>query len=129
MTGGIYTFSPGERQAVKRTQGFIDAVNENRPGDVYKYLTPELRNGISKEAFIENFKKERSYPYLTPLYFYLDEVKLSPDGKGGEAIVTVAARLPGEKMHFNLTYHGGKYYVEAFKDIVDGTYIEKFSRL
>ncbi|RYD06972.1 hypothetical protein N752_01385 [Desulforamulus aquiferis] len=32
-------------------------------------------------------------------------------------------------MHFNLTYHGGKYYVEAFKDIVDGTYIEKFSRL
>ncbi|RYD06971.1 hypothetical protein N752_01380 [Desulforamulus aquiferis] len=87
LTGGIYTFSPGERQAVKRTQGFIDAVNENRPGDVYKYLTPELRNGISKEAFIENFKKERSYPYLTPLYFYLDEVKLSPDGKGGKPLL------------------------------------------
>ena len=130
MAGGLMgSFLPGERQAARRVQEFIDAVNENRPGDIYLYLTPQLKKRISREDFARNFAKERSYPYLTPLYFYLDEVKLSPDKKSGEAILTVAARLPGEKMRVQLVYYQGRYYIDAFKEIVDGSYLDKFQRL
>ncbi|WP_156779677.1 hypothetical protein [Desulforamulus reducens] len=130
MVGWIIgSFLPGERQATHRVQEFIDAVNDNRPRDIYLYLTPQLREKISREDFTRNFAKERSYPYLTPLYLYLDEVKLSPDKQTGEAILTVAARLPGEKMRVHLVYYRGHYYIEAFKEIVDGSYQDKFQKL
>ena len=130
LLGGLaLSCYPGKWQAAQRVQGFIDAVNENNPGDIYPYLAPQLRERISKEDFVRNFSKERSYPYLTPLYLYLDEVKLDPDQYTGEAILTVAARLPGEKMHVQLYYYRGKYYIAAFEDIVDGSYEEKFKKL
>lgn len=127
--GAIVSFTPGERQAVYRVEGFIKAVNENRPGDIYPLLTPQLREKISKGDFEGNFAKERSYPYLTPLYLYLDEVKLSPDKRTGEAILTVASRLPGEKMRVSICYYHGRYYIDAFRDVVDGSYLTKFQRL
>ncbi|WP_238456823.1 hypothetical protein [Desulforamulus aeronauticus] len=130
LLGGLaVSCYPGQWQAAQRVQGFIDAVNENNSGDVYPYLLPQLRERINKEDFVRNFAKERSYPYLTPLYLYLDEVKLAPDRYTGEAVLTVAARLPGEKMRVQLYYYRGKYYIAAFEDIVDGTFEEKFKKL
>ncbi len=130
LLGGLaVSCYPGKWQAAQRVQGFIDAVNENNPGEVYPYLLPQLRERISKEDFVRNFAKERSYPYLTPLYLYLDEVKLAPDRYNGEAVLTVAARLPGEKMRVQVGYYRGKYYIAAFEDIVDGTFEGKFKKL
>ncbi len=120
---------PGKKQAEWRVNAFIKAVNANRPGDVYLFLTPELKAMLSREEFRHNFAKERSYPYLTPLYLYLDEVKLSSDRRSGEALLTVAARLPGEKMRVKLIYTKGQYYIEAFRDIADGSYLHKFEAL
>lgn len=120
---------PGEEHAQERVEEFIRAVNENRPRGIYPLLTPELRGKISKEGFVRNFRKERSYPYLTPLYVYLEEIDLSDDKKEGEVSLVVAARLPGERMYIGVEYVGSRYYIEAFEEIVDGTFIEKFKRL
>lgn len=117
---------PGERQAARRIEQFIHAVNANRPGDVYLFLTPELRGMLSREEFSNNFRQERSYPYLTPLFLYFEKVTLAPDKLSGEAELIVAARLPGEKKKVHIIYHRGQYYLEAFREIADGTYLEKF---
>ena len=122
-------YLPSQRQALQRINGFNDAINANKPADIYPYLIPELRGMISKETFEQNFAKERSYPYLSPLYVYLDEVSLAPDQRSGEAISTVAARLPGQKMKVKLSYIKGKYYIDAFRDIADGSYLLKFQEL
>jgi len=125
---GIY-YVPSQWHATMRVNGFNQAINANRPADIYPYLIPELRGMLSQEEFIQNFVKERSYPYLSPLYVYLDEVKLSADQRSGEAISTVAARLPGQKMNVNLIYISGQYYIDAFRDIADGSYLLKFQNI
>jgi len=122
-------FLPSQWQAVKRVNDFNAAINANRPVDIYPYLIPELRVMLTKEEFIKNFAKERSYPYLSPLYVYLDEVKLASDRRSGEAISTVAARLPGQKMNVKLIYLKGQYYIDAFRDIADGSYLLKFQNI
>jgi len=118
---------PGQSHATQRVNDFNQAINANRPAEIYPYLIPELKGMLSKEEFIQNFAQERSYPYLSPLYVYLDEVKLVSDLRSGEAISTVAARLPGQKMNVKLLYISGQYYIDAFRDIADGSYLLKFS--
>lgn len=120
---------PSQWQAEKRVNGFNEAINANRPADIYPYLISEIREMLTKEEFIRNFAQERSYPYLSPLYVYLDEVKLASDLRSGEAVSTVAARLPGQKMKVKLIYIGGQYYIDAFRDIADGSYILKFKNI
>ena len=122
-------YMPSQQQATKRINEFNEAINANRPADIYPYLIPELRGMLSKEEFVKNFAKERSYPYLSPLYVYLDEVLLVPDQRSGEAISTVAARLPGQKMKVKLSYIKGRYYIDAFRDIADESYLLKFKNL
>jgi hypothetical protein len=80
---------------------------------------------LSKEEFMKNFAHERSYPYLTPLYIYLDEVTLVENKNTGEAVFTVAARLPGEKMRVKTVYINGQYYFDFFRELADGSYVEK----
>lgn len=121
--------SPGQVQAEAQANRFAQALNENNPREIYSYLLPEIQGMLSREAFVKNFAHERSYPYLTPLYIYLDEVKLEEGKRSGEAIFTVAARLPGEKMRVKLYYLEGQYYFDAFREIADGTFIEKFKKL
>lgn len=120
---------PSQWQAIKRVNGFNEAINANKPVDIYPYLTPELRGKLTLEEFVNNFTKERSYPYLSPLYVYLDEVKLDSDRQSGEAISTVAARLPGQKMKVKLIYIRGHYYIDAFRDLADGSYLLKFQNI
>ena len=122
-------FFPSQWQAIKRVTGFNEAINANKPADIYLYLTPELRGMLTMEEFISNFAKERSYPYLSPLYVYLDEVNLNSDKRSGEAISTVAARLPGQKMSVKLVFIEGQYYIDAFRDIADGSYLTKFDKI
>ncbi|WZL71676.1 hypothetical protein QBE52_11210 [Clostridiaceae bacterium 35-E11] len=126
----FYTNRPmTKNNAVKRVEGFIKAVNDNKPESIYNYLTPDIKEIISKEDFIESFAKERSYPYLTPLYLYLDHLTLQKDKREGIAECTVASRLPGEKMKFEIFFVKGNYYVNAFKEVADGSFIKKFEKL
>jgi len=122
---------PAEKEvrARVRMEAFLRAVNENRPGKVYDYLLPSIRVLINREGFVGNFVRERSYPYLTPLYLYLEKLELDPDQSTGRAICRVAARLPGQFRVFPIIYMDGDYYVNAFRDIADGSFAEKFNKL
>lgn len=119
----------GESSAQKRLEGFAHAVNYNNPEVVYTYLTAELRGQITKEKFAENFAHERSYPYLTPFYINFLEVKLTEDKASGVGVFSVAARLPGEIYEQPFVYENGNYYMQAFENIVDGSYVKIFDRL
>lgn len=118
-----------EEQAIKRVEGFIQAINDNNPAEVYQYLTPDIKELIGQQGFEQNFTKERSYPYLTPLFLYLDKLELTKDKQSGIAECIVAARLPGQRMNFTVVYVKDNYYVVAFQDIADGSFIEKFDKL
>lgn len=133
---GIYSFfhmnrpvSMTKENAVLRAEKFIKAVNDNKPAYVYDYLAPDIKKLIDEEGFVKNFKKERSYPYLTPLYLYLDQLELGKDQKVGHVECIVAARLPGEKMEFSIRYVDDNYYIDGFRDIADGSFIKKFDKL
>lgn len=121
---------PLEYQAHKVTDRFVQAVNYNQPQDIYPLLTPDLQEIIGPKGFIENFAHERSYPYLTPLFLYVDRIEFSKGNKKGRVICTVAARLPGEKKEYDVVYIPFiGYRMDALKSIVDGSYTWRFDRL
>lgn len=114
--------------AVERAQLVVEAINTNQPQQLYLLLQQEYRDAVSEEEFIRRYVDERSYPYLTPLYLYLDGVDLNDDGSAS-IICTVASRLPGEKYHFALVYENGLYFASIFEELVDGSYRDKFSNM
>ncbi|HBV88610.1 MAG TPA: hypothetical protein DEF42_18670 [Desulfosporosinus sp.] len=121
--------APGQVQAQVQANRFAQAINDNNPRELYSYLLPEIQGMLGRDEFVKNFAHERSYPYLTPLYIYLDNVTLDEGKRSGEAIFTVASRLPGEKMKVKLYYLDQQYYMEAFREIADGSFIEKFKKI
>ncbi|MTI79625.1 MAG: hypothetical protein FH758_01900 [Firmicutes bacterium] len=132
LVSKFYIMQPkamSEENAIQRVEGFIQAVNDNNPAEVYKYLSPDIKELINQGDFEENFAKERSYPYLTPLYLYLDTLELSENKQSGNVECIVAARLPGQRMNFSVVYVKDNYYVVAFRDIADGSFIKKFDKL
>lgn len=127
--GTVSLNTPGQVQAERQANRFAQAINENNPGELYSYLLPEIQGLSGREEFVKNFAHERSYPYLTPLYIYLDSLTLDEGKRSGEAVFTVASRLPGEKMIVKLYYREQQYYMDAFREIADGSYLEKFRKL
>lgn len=118
-------------QATRRAQQFAREVNYNyeEPARLYPLMTKEYRQAITEADFVAAFQKERSYPYLTPLFINFDRVELAADGRTGTAYFSQAARLPGMVYTLRLTYENGNYYVTAFEEFLDGSYLEKFDRL
>ena len=51
------------------------------------------------------------------------------DQKSGTAVFEQAARLPGMYYTVSLVYENGDYFIMAFDDFLDGSYLEKFDRL
>ena len=131
LSAGVYIFlhSPNAYMAERRLDRFMEAVNYNRPAEIYPLLSPRLQDMVSKDGFVKNFQKERSYPYLTPLFIYLDKIEFNEGKTNGDVQFSVASRLPGEKMRVGIEFVDGAYYIDAFEEIVDGSYIEKFDRL
>jgi hypothetical protein len=127
-----YAF-PGQmksyKRALERAQKFVDAVNANEPAQVYRYLSKAIKLLIDQEGFVQNFAEERAYPYLTPLYLYIDTLELADDKLSGRLNCVVAARLPGQTMSFTMVFEDGDYYIEGFRDIADGSFLEKFNKL
>ncbi|AEV29570.1 hypothetical protein SpiGrapes_1774 [Sphaerochaeta pleomorpha str. Grapes] len=112
--------------ATERTESLVRAINENRPREIYGYLTQDLRERIGEDAFVSNYQEDCTYPYLTPLYLFLAELTL-PQRNDGLAVCTVASRLEGEEYTIPIRYENGDYYFFVFKDIVDGSYKDKFA--
>jgi len=117
-----------ERNAVNRVQAFAYEINYNykHPENVYQYLSEAFRSQMTKEEFIEAFNKERSYPYLTPLFINYESIELSEDYLNGTAVFSQAARLPGMIYELPFVFENGDYYMIAFVEFLDGSYLDKF---
>lgn len=122
---------PSEARAVERVQAFAEAVNYEykTPEKAYVYLTQTLKEQISEEDFVTAFLKERSYPYLTPFFINYESIEMADDLKSGVAHFSQAARLPGMVYDLPFVYENGDYYVTAFEELADGSYLEKFDKL
>lgn len=131
---GVWYYSqktPSQERAILRVKEFAQAVNyeyEN-PEKIYPYLTEALRDQMPRSEFADAFKKERSYPYLTPLFINYESIEMAPDLKSGTAYFSQAARLPGMTYEVPFVYENGDYYMDTFHEFADGSYLEKFKTL
>ena len=121
---------PGERAAVRRAKAFAFEVNYHyrQPQRAYPFLTQAYRHQMTEEEFTQAFHKERRYPYLTPFFIDFESITMEPGHRTGVAVFSQAARLPGMKFHLPIVYERGNYYVEAFNEFLDGSYLKKFDR-
>lgn len=120
-----------KENAEKRVKAFADEINYNykTPENIYDFLIQEYKDNITREEFVKAFKKERSYPYLTPLFINFESIDMSEDKLSGIAHFSQAARLPGMKYEIRFIYENGDYYMEAFEDLIDGSYLDKFKSI
>ena len=117
--------------AEKRSLEFGEAINYNYkdPEKIYSFLAADFKENMSVEDFVKAFEKERSYPYLTPLFINFNKVDLNEDKTQGIATYSQAARLPGMIYEVRLIYENNDYYIIAFEDFLDGSYLDKFENL
>lgn len=113
-------------RAYQRSKKIVKAINDQNPIIIYSMLSDNLRNQISEKNFVRNYNDELSYPYISPLYCYLQTIDLHYDIRG-KISCKVASRLIGENYVFEIIYENSDYYFNVFEDIVNGTYKEKFS--
>jgi len=126
---GIISTKATEENAVKRVQAFAYEINYNykHPENAYQYLCEDFRSQMTKVEFVEAFNKERSYPYLTPLFINYESIEMADDCMNGTAFFSQAARLPGMIYELPIIYENGDYYVIAFEEFLDGSYLDKFN--
>ncbi|MDR1192978.1 MAG: hypothetical protein LBK98_02235 [Peptococcaceae bacterium] len=132
---GILLAAPGragsnktETRAAERARDFAEAINYHydEPAGIYDYLTADFKAAMTEAEFVQAFQKERSYPYLVPLFINYRSLSLSEDGESGTAWFSQAARLPGMIYEVPFVYENGDYYMVAFEDFRDGEYLAKF---
>lgn len=136
LTGGCAgsaLAAPGPEEAERVAREYARAIDYDfeEPEKIYAFLTGEYQAEMTEEEFTEAFLKERSYPYLTPLFLYFDRVELSEDLQTGTAWYTRAARLPGMTYEVGLVYDEEQetYAILDFEEFTDGSYLEKFETL
>lgn len=131
LAAGCTSSNISKENAEKRVKALAYEINYKykTPENIYDYLTREYRDKISKEEFVKAFKKERSYPYLTPLFINFETIELSEDKLSGIAHFSQAARLPGMKYDISFIYENGNYYMEDFEELIDGSYLDKFKSI
>ena len=114
--------------AQERLEAYAEAVDFSykEPEKIYAFLCQDFRDQMDEAAFCEAFAKERTYPYLTPLYIYDPEITLSEDGLSGTAVYLQAARLVGMTYEVSFIYENGDYYIQDWDEFLDGSYLEKF---
>ena len=120
-----------EEQARKRLEEYAHAIDYDykEPKKIYPYLCREVRDQLSEEQFVNCWKKERTYPYLTPLYIYNPAIEMAPDGLSGKATFIQAARIDGMTYTVDFVYEDGDYYVCDWYNFADGSYLEKFDHV
>ena len=117
-----------QEHALERLAAYAEAVDYSykEPEKIYEFLCQDFRDQMDEEAFCEAFAKERTYPYLTPLYISKPEITLSEDGLSGTAVYLRAARLVGMTYEVSFVYENGDYYIKDWEEFLDGSYLEKF---
>ena len=115
-------------RAEERLLDYAHAVDHDyeQPEKIYPFLTASLRERMTKEAFCDAWAKERTYPYITPLYIWQPEITMDPDNGGGEATFLQAARIVGMTYTVRFVYENGDYYIEDWEQFADGSYLDKF---
>lgn len=131
FASGWTSYEPDLDRAEERANAYADAINHDyrEPEKIYRFLTAEIRSAISEEAFCEAFAKERSYPYITPLYIFYPELTIAPDRKAARVVFKQAARIVGMEYTVRLVYENGDYYVEDWERFIDGSYLNKFDHI
>ena len=130
----LVVFLPAPKSAAraeKRAKAFVHAINYDfkTPEKIYPYLTEAYRASLTEEEFVKAFHKERSYPYLTPLFLNYESIEMNADTTNGSARFSQAARLPGMFVDIRVTYENGDYFMTYFEEFLDGSYLEKFEKL
>lgn len=112
----------------KRVEEYKEAVNygKDNPERIYDFLCEEYREKITEEEFIKAYEKDRTYPYITPLYIWQPEYELSEDGMVAHVVYQQAARIVGMTWSVDFVYENGNYYVRDWDYLIDGSYLEKF---
>ena len=120
-----------EEHALERLEASAQAIDYSykEPGKIYAFLCQDFRDQMDEEAFCEAFAKERTYPYLTPLYISKPEITLSEDGLSGTAVYLQAARLVGMTYEVSFVYENGDYYIQDWEEFLDGSYLDKFDNM
>jgi hypothetical protein len=120
-----------EEHALERLEDYAQAIDYSykEPGKIYAFLCQDFRDQMDEEAFCEAFAKERTYPYLTPLYISKPEITLSEDRLSGTAVYLQAARLVGMTYEVSFVYENGDYYIQDWEEFLDGSYLEKFENM
>ena len=117
-----------EEHALERMEAYAKAIDYSyeEPEKIYEFLCEDFRDQMDEEAFCEAFAKERTYPYITPLYISKPEITMSADGLSGTAVYLQAARIVGMTYEVSFVYENGDYYVQDWEEFLDGSYLEKF---
>lgn len=117
-----------EERARERLEAYAHAIDHDyrEPEKIYPFLCAEFRSAMTKKQFREAFLKERSYPYITPLYIYSPEIAMDADLSGGTATYLQAARLIGMTYTVGFVYENGDYYIRDWEEFLDGSYLDKF---
>lgn len=120
-----------EEQAMKRLNAYAEAIDfrYKDPAQIYPFLCQDIRDRMSEEEFVKCWEKERTYPYLTPLYIYDPLISMSEDGMEGKAVYTQAARIEGMTYEIDFEYENGDYYVRDWERFADGSYLDKFDKV
>lgn len=120
-----------EERAMERLEEYAYAIDHyyKTPEKIYPLLTEAFRASMSRDEFIEAFNKERSYPYITPLYIYDPVITMDEDGMGGTAVYTQAARIIGMTYSVRFVYEDGDWYISDWDEFLDGSYLEKFEEI
>ena len=119
---------PTEERAQERLEEYAHAIDHDykTPEKIYPFLTEAFRSQMTEAEFTEAFLKERSYPYITPLYIYDPVLTMDADGRSGTAVYTQAARLEGMTCSLRFVYENGDWYIDDWEEFIDGSYLEKF---
>lgn len=117
-----------QEHALERAQAYAQAINHEfeNPEKIYEFLSREIKDQISQGEFSQAFEKERSFPYITPLYLFYPELTMSADGEHVTVTYLQAARIVGMTYEVTMVYEDGDYYVNDWYQFVDGSYLEKF---
>ncbi len=114
-------------RAMLRAEAYAQAINQDyqTPEKIYAFLCSDFRAQMSEEAFCAAWEKERSYPYITPLYLFWPQLT-AYDGATAQVTFLRAARIEGMTYPVELVYEQGDYYVRDWESFLDGSYLEKF---
>jgi hypothetical protein len=117
-----------QARALERAEAYAGAINGEykTPEKIYSFLCEDFRSQMSEDEFCKAFEKERSYPYITPLYIFKPVLTMADDMRSGEAVYLQAARIVGMTYKIELVYENGDYYVDDWSQFLDGSYLTKF---